>query len=411
MNYRLLIFTLVMSCLSLGLNANSSQAEEPIRSFHILSPVEALPSGPPVSILSEEFEGQLSHSQHVAREEWLTTQLHDQGGGWSTNSVPKTENTPLLFEQYEMTADQESELDLSHSEMNVQSVQQASYTDDFAVIGESLDATEHQQIQSDDSCIADCDTPWIKWSSTSVAATWLPGSGDRLGLFDFNIGGKIAFPTLRFLSISPRYESRILNGPQSTDVPGTLHRVAVSFMGMMPLREKVFGQLMVTPGVSTDFHNTGSDSLRVTGHLLAIYAPSAQLQWMFGVVYLNREDVSLLPAVGLTWSPDDEQRLELVFPRPRYMYRLSKDGDNERWGYLGAQFGGGSWAIERANNTDDVVTLSDYRLMAGIEYQRPNNREFFWETGVVFSRSVEYTSGIGDYNPDPTMLIRAGSKF
>jgi len=57
------------------------------------------------------------------------------------------------------------------------------------------------------------------------------------------------------------------------------------------------------------------------------------------------------------------------------------------------------------------VTLSDYRLMTGMEYKRPNNREYFWETGIVFSRSVEYNSGIGDYNPDSTMLIRAGSKF
>ncbi|HCS55192.1 MAG TPA: hypothetical protein DIW81_27010 [Planctomycetaceae bacterium] len=401
----------MITCLSLGMNVNSSLAEEPIRSFHILSPVEAQPSGPPVSILSEEFAGQLSHSQHVTREEWLTSQLHDQDGGWSTNTVPKAENSPLLFEQYEMTADQESELDFFQTEIHEKEVQQASYTDDFAVIGESLNASEHQQIQPQDSCIADCETPWINWSSTSVSATWLPGSGDRLGLFDFNIGGKIAFPTLRFLSISPRYESTILNGPRRTDVPGTLHRVAVSFMGMMPIREKVFGQLMVTPGVSTDFQNTGSDSLRVTGHLLAIYAPSAQLQWMFGVVYLNREDVSLLPAVGLTWSPDDEHRVELVFPRPRYLHRLSKNGDNERWSYLAAEFGGGSWAIERANNTDDVVTLSDYRLMTGMEYKRPNNREYFWETGIVFSRSVEYNSGIGDYNPDSTMLIRAGSKF
>ncbi len=400
-----------MCCFVFGVNAISSQAEEPIRSFHILSPVETLPTEPPVSILSEEFAGQLSHSQRVAREEWLTTQLQDQGGGWSTNSIQNTENMPLLFEQYEMTADPESERDATFKEMNEEVVQQASYTDDFAVIGESLDATEQQSHQSNESCIADCETPWIKWSSTSVAATWLPGTGDRLGQFDFNIGGKIAFPTMPFLSISPRYESTLLNGPRQTDLPSTLHRVSVSFMGMMPIREKLFGQLMVTPGVSSDFHNMGSDSLRVTGHLLGIYAPSAQLQWLFGVVYLNREDVSLLPAVGLTWSPDDEHRVELVFPRPRFLHRLSKNGDYERWSYLAAEFGGGSWAIERANNTDDVVTLSDYRLMTGMEYKRPNNREFFWETGLVFSRSVEYTSGIGDYNPASTMLIRAGSKF
>ncbi|HBN76996.1 MAG TPA: hypothetical protein DD473_14510, partial [Planctomycetaceae bacterium] len=166
----------------MGRNANSSLAEEPIRSFHILSPVETLPTGPPVSILSEEFAGQLNHSQSVAREEWLTTQLQDQGGGWSRNSVTNSDNTPLLFEQYEMDSSPVAELDSTLSEMNNElEIQQAAYTDDFAVIGEPFHAAD--QDQANVGCVDDCAPSWISWKSTSVAATWLPGSGNRLGQF------------------------------------------------------------------------------------------------------------------------------------------------------------------------------------------------------------------------------------
>ena len=83
----------------------------------------------------------------------------------------------------------------------------------------------------------------------------------------------------------------------------------------------------------------------------------------------------------------------------------------ERWMYLAGEFGGGSWAIERANGADDTVTLSDYRIIFGVESKYYNGPTWLFEAGYVFNREVEYESGIGDFNPDETMMVRFGYTY
>ena len=253
--------------------------------------------------------------------------------------------------------------------------------------------------------------PWIRVKSTSLMGTWLPGSGDDFGLTDFSARVSLKSPRIPFLSLTPNYQVTFLNGPDQTDVPGTLHRASLTFMGFLPISKKWVGQAIVTPGIATDYDNMSSQAFRTTGMAFLIYMPSPQLQWMFGVIYLDREDVSLLPAAGLTWNPDERTRLELIFPRPRIMKKIYDYGDRSQWYYLAAEFGGGSWAVERTSGANDVVTLRDYRLLAGMEYKMPEDRSWYWEVGLVLGREIEYVSGIGDYRQDPTVILRTGITF
>jgi hypothetical protein len=255
------------------------------------------------------------------------------------------------------------------------------------------------------------ETPWLRWKSTSFMATWLPGSGDDYGVSDLSARVSLSSPRIPFVSATPNYQMTILDGPNQTDVSSTLHRASVSFMGMLPLSQRFIAQAIVTPGIASDYQNMSSQAFRTTGMGFLIFMPSPQLQWMFGVVYLDREDVSLLPAVGLTWSPNDRTKLELIFPRPRLMRMISEQGDRSQWAYLAAEFGGGSWAIERTDGSNDIVTLRDYRLLAGLEYKMPAGRSWFYEGGLVIGREIEYVSGVGDFRQDPTILLRAGVTF
>jgi hypothetical protein len=125
-----------------------------------------------------------------------------------------------------------------------------------------------------------------------------------------------------------------------------------------------------------------------------------------GVLYLDREDVKLLPAGGIILSPTDDIRLEIVFPQPKFAYQISWDGRVERWVYLSGEFGGDTWAVQRANFQPDRLTLRDIRVMLGIERKLDGGAGARFEAGYVFGRTIEFASATPDVNLNDTFMLR-----
>ena len=86
------------------------------------------------------------------------------------------------------------------------------------------------------------------------------------------------------------------------------------------------------------------------------------------MVYLDRNDLPILPGVGLIWTPTPDWRLDLIFPRPKLARRLVfLPRQREDWVYLGGSLGGRTWSVERQPGVPDQLTLRDYRLYLGWE--------------------------------------------
>ena len=128
--------------------------------------------------------------------------------------------------------------------------------------------------------------------------------------------------------------------------------------------------------------------------------PSAEL--VFGVDYLDRGDVKLLPVGGLILLPNPDLRFEAVFPRPRAVFRLT---DTHRL-FLAGELGGGTWAIERDAIFDDLATYRDLRLSIGLESVEDDGGRCAFEIAYLFDRQLEYTSRQGDCNLDDTVMVR-----
>jgi hypothetical protein len=160
-----------------------------------------------------------------------------------------------------------------------------------------------------------------------------------------------------------------------------------------------------------DFDHNDSDSFRIPGRALALFDASPQARLVMGSVYLDWETVSLLPAAGVVYTPDSDTRFELVFPRPKIGRRLHRSGELESWIYFRGEYGGGSWAIERVNGADDVMTYRDLRLIVGVESKDDSGIGGYWELGYVFDRDLDYERGPGDYSPDETLMLRVGSTY
>ncbi len=253
------------------------------------------------------------------------------------------------------------------------------------------------------------DGPWqqARWRSA-----WLSGSDP--GLAEQNWDSTWAFPTISRdypLVLTLGYRWIFLTGPPRPDLPARLHDLTLDVRWICPLGEEWILDVSITPGLHTDFEQETSRAFRLPGRVLLVWKRSEWTKWIVGLTYLDREDVQFLPIAGVVWTPDEDHRLELTVPKPRYAVRVFHDAQVQRWWYVAGEFGGGSWAVERIGGRVDVLNYYDIRLMLGIEQKNTQGWDWFVEAGYVFGRNVDFVDTAGDYRPDDAAVIRAGLKF
>jgi hypothetical protein len=253
--------------------------------------------------------------------------------------------------------------------------------------------------------------PPIAPYGTQFVTTWNSGSGDGLGITTFDLRQTFVFPHIQGLMLNPGIAAHTLNGPLTTDLPPSLYDAWLELRWLKKLNDRWLLDLVITPSYFTDFENKSVDAFRLPGRAIALWNATDELQLAFGFIYFDREDLKAFPAAGLIWTPNDDYKVELLFPRPRVMRKLSEDDCQTRWIYAGGEFGGGSWAINRTDGTGDIVTYSVLRFLVGYEVKKKDGFSPRVEAGYLFNRSIEYKSGVGDYDPDSAIMLRFGGSF
>jgi hypothetical protein len=251
----------------------------------------------------------------------------------------------------------------------------------------------------------------------SLSAAWFGNSGDPedLGATEIETFLTVALPAPIKewpLLITPGYNVAYLAGPGVTDLPPRLHFAYVEFAWVPEFVHRYRFYLAVAPSVLSDFESNDADAFRVTGKGLVLFnwIPGV-LELRAGVLYLNRDNIRLLPAGGVIWTPNDWMEYELFFPKPKASVRFNVGPGFEDWLFTTAEFGGNTWSIERASGEHDKVTYLDYRLLAGVERRLNGGAGFRLEAGYVFGRSIEFESGDGNFDPKSTVLIRGAIVF
>ncbi len=237
------------------------------------------------------------------------------------------------------------------------------------------------------------------------------GSLNSFGLNELDLSLTVAVPAPKRewpLLITPTFNVRYLDGPASPMLPPRLYEAYVDFLWVPRFNERWTAIIGVAPSLYTDFDVSTNDAFRLTGKALARYdwVPE-KVQVVVGVLYLNRNDVRLLPAGGIIWNPTLDQRYELIFPRPKFSHRINAGPGFEDWLYLAGEFGGNSFAYDRSG-VADFVTLLDYRALLGLERKLEGGAGFRIEVGYVFSRTAKFASGLPEVIADNTALVRGG---
>jgi hypothetical protein len=92
-------------------------------------------------------------------------------------------------------------------------------------------------------------------------------------------------------------------------------------------------------------------------------------------------------------------------------------GNAQVWWYVGGEYGGGSWTIEReAGTTDpgasDQIDINDIRVYLGIERWNLNRCYCFVEVGYVFDREIVYVVVPQDTTKiSNTVMLSGGLSF
>ncbi len=248
--------------------------------------------------------------------------------------------------------------------------------------------------------------------------TYIPRlENDSLGFHDLEMGMVFAVPFFRVtapLLITPRFAVHYLDGPVAPDLPPRVYDSEVSFRHLRKFGNGPWAMnAAVTLGHYSDFEKGDADAFRVTGQAFAVYESSPAMKWVFGVVYLNRRDLSVIPAAGFIYEPTPNVKYEAIMPRPRVSWRLSGQGSNsERRLYLGGEFGGGIWSIQRTDTLmQDLLTYNDYRVLIGIESKGQMGLSRRLEAGYVFGRELEFDSATPNVRLDDSLFVRAGVTY
>ena len=232
--------------------------------------------------------------------------------------------------------------------------------------------------------------------------TYIVGDNDnQLNINDLEFATTLVRPNFlrsnQPLRISPGFNALWLDGPNSNvspgfDLPGQLYSAYLAFDHTTNPASNRGLETNATIGYYSDFDSTSSDGIRLTGRLVGWRRLNEYTIGKLGVEYFDRIDTKLLPAFGVYMSPNPNIRWDLFFPRTKLAHRLPNLSNFEIWGFVAAEYGGGSWVIDRADGSDDQADINDVRGTMGLEWMGPRRVTGFAEIGYVFEREIVYRS-------------------
>jgi hypothetical protein len=244
--------------------------------------------------------------------------------------------------------------------------------------------------------------PYSNYRTDEDDISFMPGGGDQFGWLSFQYapykksGYKSGFIT--------GFNLHLLSGPDSVALPARLYDFSFGYQKRGRIQDAMSYDLASTIGVFSDFEDSAREGIRYPGHAVGMLHYTPEFDIVFGVDYLSRDDIKILPVMGFSWRPQamPDLRIDMVFPRPRIDYSLT---DSNRV-YLAGRLGGGTWDIEFPDNANDVMTYRDLQVLLGFESRDSDNAWSAIEFGYVFDRSLEFRTQAGETRFDDAFMLR-----
>jgi hypothetical protein len=250
--------------------------------------------------------------------------------------------------------------------------------------------------------------------------TFITGSDnpDDLSINDSEVSVSFAFPnfltTGQPLFITPAFAIHCWDGPSDGihNLPGSAYSAYLDLQFATDPNFTIGGEFGARVGVYSSFDTLITDSVRYQGLALGVARITPTLTAKLGVMYIDRNDIKILPAGGLLWQPNPQLRVDIFFPQPRISQYVTTVGTYELWWYLAGEYGGGAWTVKPTPaESSQGIDINDIRVSLGLEWSSPAGINGFIEGGYVFNRTLFYTSALGEFDLSDAWMIRAGLSF
>lgn len=248
-----------------------------------------------------------------------------------------------------------------------------------------------------------CQTFAYRWEESEFS--WLPASGDNLGWI--TLGSSPYTSRHKDANGKGEWTHAInihwLNGPEDIHLPPRVYDFVLGYQKRERLAPRFSYDAAASVGVYSDFEDSARDGVRFVSHLVGNLDIQENLSLVFGVDYLDRDDLALLPVIGFSWQPQRWSNLQVdaIFPRPEISLGL----DSGKRLYLRGLLGGGSWDIEFPDESNDVMTYRDVSLLLGLE-KWDGDQQKRWEIGYTFERQLEFRDRNTIREMDDAFVIR-----
>jgi len=249
--------------------------------------------------------------------------------------------------------------------------------------------------------------------------TFLPGNGlEEFAINTLEASGTFAIPFFynrqHPLLLTPGFAVHYWSGPKAPDYdmpPNAFDAYLDTAWNPQPTTW-LAGELSFRVGVYSDFRKVTSESIRYMGKGMAVLSFTPSIKFKFGVWYLDRNRIKLLPAGGIVWTPNPDVRLDILFPNPKIARRIINIGNTEWWLYARGEYGGGNWTILREHNASfESVDYNDIRFAFGLDFVRQGGLKGLIEVGVAFDREILFKTAPTRFAPDTAFLLRAGLRY
>ncbi|MBL8891751.1 MAG: hypothetical protein JNL67_17355 [Planctomycetaceae bacterium] len=243
--------------------------------------------------------------------------------------------------------------------------------------------------------------PFSSYRTHQTGFQWIPGSNDDLGWFSWQSDPYLSRASDAGLSLT--FNLHGLSGPVTPDVSPRLYDAVAAYQVRRTISDRFSYDVSASVGVFSDFEGSARKGVRFPAHAVGMMHINHRADLVFGIDYLDREDIKVLPVAGVSIREFivPNMRLDLVFPRPRLDFVV----DDQHRVYFAALLGGGTWDFEATANTRELLTYRDYRLLFGFEFADDENHLSAIEFGYAFSREIEFANaGTSHTFPDAFVL-------
>lgn len=255
----------------------------------------------------------------------------------------------------------------------------------------------------------------MDWNS-QVTVSHLPASGlrgtqDGAALTDyrFRLTRAVAADRQSTLSLGGGYGLKQIDAPAAAALPPELHSIFLEGTATFRFDDRSFATLTIAPGIYSDFGAVGNDDLRMPILALGGYRFDSGVTLTGGFIYrLGYHAARFIPAIGASWQPNEQWRLDLIMPRPGVYYSPSRQVRL----FAGGDFTSDEYQLKDGAGGASAVRYGDYKLLTGAEYRPAPHIRLSAAAGYAFERRFAFFDGPRqDMRLDDAPFMRFGVDF